>query len=85
MRSPSAPRRVTHRGRVGLLWRTIMDYKKKKKKKSLRISMHDQNGQKKDIVDYVTSVVNSDTKLQRWREEDRRLVIAKLSEKADGM
>jgi hypothetical protein len=52
---------------------------------SLRISLHDQNGQKKDIVDYVSSVVYSDTKMQRWREEDRRLVITKLSENADGM
>jgi len=52
---------------------------------SLRVSLHSQTGQKKDIVDYVTSVVSSDTKMRRWREEDRRLVIETLSERADGM
>jgi len=52
---------------------------------SLRVSLHSQTGQKKDIVDYVTSVVSSDTKMRRWREEDRRLVIETVSERADGM
>jgi len=52
---------------------------------SLRVSLHDQSGQKKDIVDYLTSVVSSDTKMRRWREEDRQLVIETLSERADGM
>jgi hypothetical protein len=52
---------------------------------SLRVSLHNQTGQKKDIIDYVTSVVSSDTKMRRWREEDRKLVIDTLSERADGM
>ena len=52
---------------------------------SLRVSLHNQTGQRKDIIDYVTSVVSSDTKMRRWREEDRRLVIETLSERADGM
>jgi hypothetical protein len=52
---------------------------------SLRVSLHEQNGQKQDIVDYVTSVVHSDAKMRRWRDEDRNLVIETLSEKADGM
>ena len=52
---------------------------------SLRVSLHNQTGQKKDIVDYVTSVVSSDLKMRRWREEDRKLVIETLSERADGM
>ena len=52
---------------------------------SLRVSLHNQNGQKKDIVDYVSSVVYSDPNLQRWREEDKTLVIETLSERADGM
>ena len=51
----------------------------------LRISLHNQTGQKEDIVDYVSSVVNSDKKMRRWREEDRKLVIDTLSERADGM
>ena len=52
---------------------------------SLRVCLHEQTGQKKDIIDYVSSVVNSDTKMRRWREEDKRLVTETLSERADGM
>ena len=52
---------------------------------SLRVSLHNQSGQKKDIIDYVNSVVYSDTKMGRWREEDRKLVVETLSERADGM
>jgi hypothetical protein len=52
---------------------------------SLRVSLHDQTGQRKDIIDYVTSVVSSDKNIRRWREDDRQLVIDTLSERADGM
>ena len=52
---------------------------------SLRVSLHEETGQKNDIIEYVSSVVNSDTKMRRWREEDKRLVIETLSERADGM
>jgi hypothetical protein len=52
---------------------------------SLRVSLHNQSGQKKDIVDYISSVVYSDTKMRRWREEDRKLVIDTLTERANGM
>jgi hypothetical protein len=50
-----------------------------------RISLHDQSGQKKDIADYISSVVYSDKRIRRWREEDKRLVIKTLSERVDGM
>ena len=49
------------------------------------ISLHDQSGQKKDIEDYVRSVVYSDRNMRRWRDEDKRLVVETLTEKADGM
>jgi hypothetical protein len=52
---------------------------------SLRVSLHNQSGQTKDIVDYVSSVVHSDKKMRRWRDDDKRLVIETLSERADGM
>jgi len=52
---------------------------------SLRVSLHDQTGQRKDIIEYVSTAVYSDTKMRRWREEDKRLVIETLSERADGM
>jgi hypothetical protein len=39
------------------------------------ISLHDEGGQEKDIPDYVNSVVNSDKKIMRWREEDKELAV----------
>ena len=50
-----------------------------------RISLHDQSGQKKDIIEYVNSVVYSDLNMRRWREEDKKVVIGVLSDRADGM
>ena len=54
---------------------------------SERVSLHDQNGQKQDIVDYIKSVVysNSEPTMRRWRTEDKELVTDVLSERADGM
>ena len=52
---------------------------------SLCVSLHNQSGKKKDIVDYVSSVVYSDTKMRRWREVDRNTVVETLSQRADGM
>ncbi|KAH9165576.1 hypothetical protein EDB89DRAFT_1891948 [Lactarius sanguifluus] len=51
------------------------------------VSLHDQSGQKQDIVDYVHSVVYSDseTMMKKWREADKKMVVDALSEKADGM
>ena len=52
---------------------------------TLSISLHDEIGQKEDINEYINSVVRSDRRLQRWKEEDKQLVIDTLSSKADGM
>ena len=51
------------------------------------ISIHDQKGQKKDIEDYIGAVVyaDSDTAMGRWRDQDKKLVIETLAERADGM
>ena len=49
------------------------------------VCLHDECGQKQDIIDYVTSVVHSDNKMMRWRDDDKNMVIEKLTEKADGM
>ena len=53
----------------------------------LRVSLHDQTGQKNDIADYVRSVVysNSEPIIRRWKKVDKDLVIEVLSERADGM
>ena len=50
-----------------------------------QVSLHNEDGQKQAIIDYVTYVVDSDKSMQRWRKEDRDLVIETLSGKADGM
>ena len=52
---------------------------------TLKISLHDETGQKEDIVKYIKSVVNSDRSMRRWNEEDKQLVVDTLSSKADGM
>jgi hypothetical protein len=49
------------------------------------VSLHDESGQQQDISDYVASFVRSNRNMQRWREEDKDLVIKTLWEKADGM
>jgi hypothetical protein len=52
---------------------------------SLKISLHDEGGQKDDIIEYIKYVVRSDRSMRRWKEEDKKLVMDTLSEKADGM
>jgi hypothetical protein len=52
---------------------------------SHHISIHDEAGQKKDIIDYVKLVVLTDRKMRRWRSKDKQLVIDTLSANADGM
>ena len=54
---------------------------------SRRVCLHDQSGQKKDIEDYIRSVVYSDSEsiMRRWRKEDKELVIESLTERADSM
>jgi hypothetical protein len=52
---------------------------------SLKISLHDERGQKEDIIAYIKSVVRSDSNMRKWKEEDRQLVIDTLSDGADGM
>ena len=49
------------------------------------VSLHDEDGQKQDINNYITSVVRSDRKMRKWRAEDKKLVIDTLSQRADGM
>jgi hypothetical protein len=52
---------------------------------SLQVSLHDEIGQKDDIIAYIKSVVRSDKRMRKWTEEDQNLVIGTLSQKADGM
>ena len=52
---------------------------------SLKLSLHDESGQKEDIIKYIKFVVRSDRSMRRWKEEDKQLVVDTLSDKADGM
>ena len=49
------------------------------------ISLHDENGQVQEIIDYITSIVGSNPGMRNWTVEDKELVIDELSQKADGM
>ena len=52
---------------------------------ALKISLHDEIGQKGDIVEYLKSVVHSDRSMRSWKEEDKQLVIDTLSDRVNGM
>ena len=50
-----------------------------------RVNLHDEGGQIEDINSFVRSFVMNDRTMQRWRAEDKKLVIRVLSERAQGM
>ena len=52
---------------------------------SYSVSLHDEDGKKQDITDYINSTVQSDRKMRKWRAEDRQLVVDALTQRADGM
>jgi len=49
------------------------------------ISIHDENGQMKDIENYIKCTVNSHEDMQEWKPEHKQLVIDVLTTRADGM
>ena len=49
------------------------------------VSLHDEGGQKRDIEDYIKSVVYTHPRIRKWKAEHKRLVIDVLTEQADGM
>ena len=52
---------------------------------TLKISLHDEIGQKEDIIRYIESVVRSDRSMRKWKEEDKQLVVDTLSARSNGM
>jgi len=52
---------------------------------TLKVSLHDEIGQKADMTEYINFIVRSDENMRRWNEEDKQLVVDTLSSKADGM
>ena len=49
------------------------------------VSLHDESGQKKDIMGYIESIVYTNKKMKNWNPEHRQLVIDVLTKKVDGM
>ena len=49
------------------------------------VSIHDESGQMEDIERYIRSVINTDPRNRRWKQEDKELVIDILKERTDGM
>jgi len=49
------------------------------------VSLENESGQKKDIKDYIESIVHMDKKMKSWNPKHKQLVIDVLTEKADGM
>ena len=49
------------------------------------VSLHGQSGRKRDIANYMSSVVSFDDNMKNWRDEDKKLVVEELSERADGV
>ena len=49
------------------------------------VSLHDESEQKKDIEEYIKSVINTHPKNGIWKAEHKQLVIDVLTEKANGM
>jgi hypothetical protein len=49
------------------------------------ISLHDQSGQKRDIEEYIKSVIKTHLKSRRWKTEQKEQVIDVLTRNADGM
>jgi hypothetical protein len=52
---------------------------------SRNVSLHEEGGQREDILSFVRHFVYNDREMQRWRAEDKELVIKTLSERAGGM
>ena len=49
------------------------------------VSLHDQSGQKRDIEEYIKSVIKTHQKSKRWKMEQKQLVMDVLTRNADGM
>lgn len=49
------------------------------------VSLHSEDGQARDIAEYVRSFVCTNHDMRRWKITDKELVIDVLTKKADGM
>ena len=51
---------------------------------SFTVCLHDEEGQKQSIVDFIRFVVQSDLVMQKWSVDIKKKVIDTLSQRADG-
>ena len=51
---------------------------------SFTVCLHDEEGQKQSIVDFIRFVVQDDSDMQKWSVDIKKLVIDTLSQNADG-
>jgi hypothetical protein len=51
----------------------------------LTVSLHDESGQKRDIEEYIKSIIITNPKNKRWKAADKQLAIDVLTRKAEGM
>ena len=49
------------------------------------ISLQDESEQRKDIENYIKSVISTDQKMRRWKAADKELVVDVLIRRSDGM
>ena len=49
------------------------------------VSLHDESGQQHDIHNYIISFMNGDPNTLKWKQEEKALVISRLTEGANGM
>jgi hypothetical protein len=49
------------------------------------VSLHQEGGQRQDILDYIRSFVYTESQMRRWRTDDKEIVISALSARAEGM
>jgi len=53
--------------------------------KSSHVSLHEESGQRGDIINYVRHVVNTTREMQTWSKDDKELIVNTLSKRAGGM
>ncbi len=53
--------------------------------KSPHVYLHEESGQRGDIINYVRHVVNTTREMQTWSKDDKELIVNTLSKRAGGM
>ncbi len=49
------------------------------------VSLHDERGQQEDINNYIFSFIHTDANTRKWKPDEQKLVINRLTERANGM